>query len=426
MVFLNQVKQSIEKARKRGFSYIVISSVLNKIFVFASTVFLNRILPQQDYGYISFAYNIVSIILVVSSLGVDVSLLQFCCENRPEYEKRSLERFALIIGLVSNLVFSALTLLIARLWRFSISDSMEVLAMFSFLLPFPFAVKYCSALLRSKLDNKNFALLTNISSAAYLGGLLLFAIPFGLKGAIFGRYFGFIIPAVLGLFLCRSFFHDILSGEFPEKTLVKDFMSYGLTVMLTNGVSSLLYYIDIYVVGIVTSNAISIAAYKTATIIPNALATLPNVIVVFIYPYFARNKDNKEWIINNTKMIQKSVFSGCAVIALILYFVAPKLIVFVFGDQYLSSVLPFRILLLSFSISAPFRVISGNIIAMLGKVKVNFIIGLVSCLVNIVLDYLFIKAWGSVGAAIATTAIMAIAAIMSNTYLYKVFTVKHV
>ena len=424
MSFLSIVKQYIDKAMRRGFSYIVISSILNKIFVFASTVFLNRILSQQDYGYISFAYNIVSIILVVSSLGVDVSLLQFCCEDRPEYEKRSLEKYAFIIGITSNLVFSAITLIIARLWRFNIPDSMEVLAKFSFLLPFPFVVKYCSALLRSKLDNKKFALLTNISSAAYLGGLIIFAVPFGLNGAIIGRYFGFVVPAALGILLCMPFFQSILSGDFPKKTLVNEFMSYGITVMLTNGVSSLLYYIDIYVVGIVTSNAISIAAYKTATIIPNALATLPNVIVVFIYPYFARNKDNKVWIINNTKMIQKSVFAGCICVALVLFFAAPKVIVVFFGEQYLASVLPFRILLLSFSISAPFRVISGNIIAMLGKVKANFVIGLISCLVNIVMDYFFIKLWGSVGAAIATTSIMAIASIMSNIYLYKVFALK--
>ena len=415
------IKYYVTTAFQRGFSYIFVSSMVNKFIVLASTVLLNRFLSQEDYGYFSYAYNIISMIIVVSSLGVDLSLLQFCCENRPEEDKRSLQKYALYFGIVSNVIVSVLTFLVSQSVDVGLEESMLVLSKLSFILPFPFLISYSSMILRSRLDNKKYALLTNVSSIAYLGCVLLLIQPFGINGAIVGRYIGFVIPSVVGLLFLGSSLFEVLKATFPNSSLKKEFLGYGITVTLTNSVSSLLYYIDIHVVGLVTSSALSIAAYKTATIIPNALAALPAVIVTFIYPYFAKNKDNRHWVIKNTWIIQLFVFGGSSLVALLLWFLAPQIIVLFFGQQYLASVLPFRILLISFVISGSFRVITGNVIAMLGRVRVNFYIGLVTCLLNIIVDFIFIKAWGSIGAAIATTLIMVFASILSNIYLYLIY-----
>ena len=418
---IRKIKYYFDIAKQKGFTYIVVSSLLNKVIVLASTITLNRLLSQTDYGYFSYAYNIVSMVMVISSLGVDVSLLQFCCENRSDAEKASLGKYALIFGLVSNLLFSLFTLIGSRLVNTKLPEAMVSLSYLSFIFPLPFLVSFCSMILRSRLDNKKYAILTNISSIAYLGFLIILTIPFGLNGAILGRYLGFFIPAIFGSAFLGKYKEVILKAGKLEQTVKKAFLTYGITVTLTNSVSSLLYYIDIYVVGRVTSDAISIASYKTATIIPNALAALPTIIVTFIYPYFAKNKDNRKWIIKNARIIQLFTFGASVLIAIVLHFLAPQIINLVFGEQYLDAVAPFRILLIGFVISGPFRVISGNIIAMLGRVKANFYIGLASCILNIVLDYYFIKKWGSVGAAFATTIIMLFAALLSNTYLYYVY-----
>jgi O-antigen/teichoic acid export membrane protein len=85
---IRKIKYYFDIAKQKGFTYIVVSSLLNKVIVLASTIALNRLLSQTDYGYFSYAYNIVSMVMVISSLGVDVSLLQFCCENRSDAEKK--------------------------------------------------------------------------------------------------------------------------------------------------------------------------------------------------------------------------------------------------------------------------------------------------------------------------------------------------
>ncbi len=415
------IRRYISIGIEKGFSYIFVSSLINKVIVLLSTVALNRLLSQTDYGNYSYAYNIISVVMVVSSLGVDVALLQFCCEERDEEEKQSLILYAIKVGLVTNLTCSALTYISSFVCFRNLPEASDLISRLSFLLPFPFIVSYCSMILRSELRNREYAILTNISSIAYLVCLVVFTSFLNLRGAVIGRYLGFMIPAACGLIFIKEHIQKFKFKDDISPNLKKQFLTYGTTVTLTNGVSSLLYYIDIYVVGLITSDAVSIASYKTATIIPNALAALPTIIVTFIYPFFAKNKDNRAWIIQRARTIQALTFLGSLLLAVMMYVSAPTLIEIVFGEQYLDSVLPFRILLISFVISGPFRVITGNIIAMLGRVKANFYIGLISCLLNVVVDYLFIKAWGSVGAAIATTLIMLFAAVVSNLYLYFVY-----
>ena len=49
-----------------------------------------------------------------------------------------------------------------------------------------------------------------------------------------------------------------------------------------------------------------VAAYKIATNIPTALQFIPAAIIVYIYPHFARNKDNGEWL-SPAVLCQKSL-----------------------------------------------------------------------------------------------------------------------
>ena len=91
-----------------------------------------------------------------------------------------------------------------------------------------------------------------------------------------------------------------------------------------------------------------------------------------------------------------------------------------YGADYLDSTFPFQILVLSFVFSAVFRVIAGNILAMLGRVNANLVMGTIECVLNVVLDFVLIKYYGCVGAAFATLIVTVVSALMTNWYLYYV------
>lgn len=415
-----QLKELLKKALKKGALDIFVSSMLNKVLMLVANILLVRLMEKSDFGVYSFVYNIITIVMIVSTLGLDTAMMQFCCEKREETEKRQLERFTIIAGVSANFIFSILTACYALIFPLSIPEAKWALVSFAFILPLTCILNYQKYILRIRLDNRKFSLLTNISSIAYLVASVALIPLWNLGGAISGRYLGFLIPIIVGAYYIKGSYKEISKSTFPSKVLIRQFVKFGLTIALTNGISELLYYLDVYVVGIFTTDTIAIANYKSATLIPRALAMLPTMLMIFVYPYFAYNKDNHPWVRSNTLKIQAISLPVCVLIALPMYVFAPQLIQLLYGADYLDSTIPFQILVVSFVFSAVFRVIAGNILAMLGRVNANLVMGTIECVLNVVLDFVLIKYYGCVGAAFATLIVTVISALMTNGYLYYV------
>ena len=272
--------------------------------------------------------------------------------------------------------------------------------------------------LRIERNNRRFGLLTNIASISYLVFSVIFIILQGLNGAIIGRYLGFIVPIIAGVFLTRQYTNQVFHSERLSSELVKKLVRYGIAIALTNSVSELLYYLDVYVVGLVTTDAVSIAYYKSATVIPRVLTSIPAILMIFIHPYFAFNKERYSWVKKNVIRIQMILFPLCLVTGAVFFIFAQWIMTTLYGADYIQAVVPFRILIISAFFSSVFRLVAGNILAMLGRVKENFVMSTVECGLNVILDYILVKNFGGVGAAVATLIITIISSIMCNGYLY--------
>ena len=151
--------------------------------------------------------------------------------------------------------------------------------------------------------------------------------------------------------------------------------------------------------------------------IPSAVAFIPSSIMVFVIPYFARNKDNYEWIKSNYKKLILITISVAIVIVAGGIVTAPWIIPFIFGKQYADAITCYIILLCGFLFSGGLQTPSINIIYTQRKVKINLIITLVSGCFNIVFDLIGIQLWGSIGAAIATALTSFVGGIASTTYM---------
>lgn len=417
MQIITNLINTIKKAIKQGAFDIIVSGLINKALMFVTNVLIIRLMDKYEYGVFSYVYNIICILMIFSSLGLDVTLMQFCCEERDKDEKLQIAKFLFFAGLICNLLFSITTFSCSFFINFEFSEAAFILRLFSFILPFVYVLNYQKNILRIERRNKTYSLLTNISSIAYLILSVVLIKSFGIIGAIFGRYAAFIFPIIIGTFFIVSSLKEIFKSGSIKKNLIFALLKYGLTIALTNGVSELLYYLDIYVIGQITTDAEAIANYKSATLIPRAITSLPAILMIFLYPYFAKNKNNKTWIFNNTMKLEAFMLFGSSILAIVLMFIAPWLIKLLYGIEYLDSVPHFRILTVSFVFSVSFRAISGNILAMIGKVKVNFVLGCIECVINIALDFLLVYLYGSIGAALATLFITIISSAMSNIYL---------
>jgi len=409
-ILFGDIKKSIEK----GFLHIVTSEVINRAGRFLSAVIVVRLLTKTSYGSFSYAYNILQLFLLVNGLGVYYAILQFSSETDDLKRRHSFLKLGLKIGGVFNIFIFLAIILFVLLFDLPLKSSDEVLLLLCMMPLVTLFFDVMNTYFRASLRNREFSYFNITHSVLFIVGTVVGGYFFQIPGIIVGRYLAFIAVILFGFWMFRSEVKGIYRAAGLAVKEKWDFIKYALTVALTNSISQILYILDVFLVGLIISSEAVVASYKTATVIPFALAFVPNSIVIFIYPYFARNLGNKKRLKRYFfKIFGYLVFFNLLVsIFLIVY--APLIIRIVFGVQYLDAVLPFRILSLGYFISGSFRILAGNVLASLRKVKFNLLNSTFTGLSNIILNIILIRRMGSVGAAVATVAVLLLSSIAST------------
>lgn len=412
-----KIKAIAEKLYQIGFAHVFTTSVINKLLSLVTNMVIVRVMSKSDYGFYSYAYNIVTIVLIASDLGTRMARFQYCCETNDPAERRAITRFLMRIGTISNVLFSVGTFMYATFLPLSIPGGKFALQMLSGVYLFQYCYDQTCYGFRIEKDNKKYALLTNINSIGYGAMVCIGAWLFGIAGTAVGKYISYLMPIVIGFYWMKERGSASVENGFVLTTdKKKEMVKYGLLIVLTNSVSSVLSYFDTYLVGKIITDEIVLADYKVATVIPHALNFIPICCMTMIYPYFVEQKDDKKWIKKNTHKIQLLLGIISLAISAGGFLLAPYIIRIVFGEQYITAIPVFRVLMLTFFISCTFRIPIGNVLTMMHLVKVNFWLSAAECSVNIVADIILIKKLGSIGAAYATFFITVLSSVLSFGY----------
>lgn len=424
-MIIEKIKALARKLYRIGFAHIFTTSVINKLLSLVTNMVIVRVLSKSEYGMYSYAYNIVTIVLIVSDLGTRMARFQYCCETNDPAERKAITRFLMSIGTVSNIIFSIGTFLYATFLPLSIPGGRFALQMLSATYLFQYYYDQTCYGFRIEKDNKRYAFLTNINSIGYGAMVCIGAWLFGITGTALGKYLSFVLPIAIGFCWMKKQKDDRLENVAILSTIKKrEMVKYGLLIVLTNSVSSVLSYFDTYLVGRIITDELVLADYKVATVIPHALNFIPTCFITMIYPYFVEKADDSKWILKVTKKAQLFLGIVSATIVVICAIFAPLVISIVFGNEYDSAVPVFQVLILTFFFSATFRLIYGNVLAMLHLVKVNFVLSVIECVINIIADVVMIKNYGSIGAAYATLFITVFSSLLSGVFL-NVYLKKH-
>lgn len=412
------VKQYVDSLKRNGMFSIVMASIVNKVIALILSVIIVRIISKFEYGLYSEAFNTCSLFLIFSGLGVKNGVLQFCCEERTIQSKYVLYKFGLFFGVAVNMLITILIFVYAILSGMSTIESQKLLF---FMLSMPiinFTNEYGLVWLRTRLENKQFARATNIQSIFNLLLSVSGAWTFGVEGYIIGQV------AATGV---SSFYIFLLGGRFNQwKSIInsgdnfryldsekKKLLKFSLTCTITNALSSLLVYLDVFLLGKMFQDPLILAAYKASSTIPEAAKFLTSTIIICIYPVFVRNSANTKWLTQSIKKMTFGLMIFNGAITCCLYFGADLIVRTIYGSQYLDAVPVFKLLSISFFFATVVRIPFGNILLMLREEKFNFLLAAISGTLNIVLDIVLIQKYGSVGAAVATMLVVIISGLLS-------------
>lgn len=410
---------AIKDLYKKGFFHIFGSNILSKIFSFCGGILLVRVLTKEEMGIYSYSENILALFLIINGFGMPEGLLQYGSKYDSKEEKKSYIKYALKIGFLSNIFLGTLILIYSKYGTFKIESSREI---FFLMFAFPTINTLFSIIqikLRIELRNKEMAKFSNINTFFNIAGMTLGGYIYGIVGVVIGKYIGNIFSILISFSTIKNIFFNWSKIYSLTTERKKEMLKFSSTAMLNNGISNLLYIADVFLIGMIIGNEKILASYKTATLIPFALNFIPLSVMTYIYPYFAKNSENINWI--RKKYLEMIKYFGIFnfIISLGLIIFSKLIIKMIFGEIYLDSLQPFIILSIGYFFAATIRIPSGNVLASIGRIKFNFYNALISGSINIFLDVLLIKRFGSIGAAYATLLVFIISGIIGNIFLIR-------
>lgn len=406
---------------KKGFLHIFGARVVNRVIQFVTSVVIVRLLSKESYGSFSYAMNILQFFLLFSGLGVASGVLQFCSEKSKPEEKLPYLKYGLKIGVSFNVFIALIIVIFVSFFELPVKGSSKILSYLVLIPVFIVSYELMETYLIANFKNREFSYLSISNALFYFLGALIGGYLFEVYGVIAGRYLAFIFSISIGL----KYFIGKAKSIKKAASLIKreriEFLKYSVVACLTISISQLLFLLDIFLVGLIIREQTVVASYKAATLIPFALNFIPGSIMIFAYPYFAKNLKDKNKIKSYFYEMQKYLIFLNLGISFVLFVFAPLIIRVIFGTNYMDSLIPFRILAVGYFIAGSFRIPAGNVIASIRKIKINLYNGIISGILNIVLDIILIYKFGAVGAAIATTGILFISSMISNVYLFNYF-----
>ena len=379
------------------------SSLFTKICSFLTSLILIRILSPDEFGVLSYVFSALAFFIPFSGGGMQHSFLRYAPMFVDKKDKLGLFQHSFFRGLLFSF-FLAFVLFLLMPWlnsavgKTSTYFSWLILYLFSFFLLELVKIRY-----RVEDQNKKYA-----GIDAYTSALVLF---FGTGLAYFYGSLAYVIvfvtvPLVLGLA------HLKLPLKVPVK-IPEKYYSYGMWVGIGAIASQLMYSLDIFLIGKLIQDPQQVAIYRSASIIPIALFFIPNSYITTHYTDLAKNSMDKEYLIRFAKDYIK-LFSVLAfVLGAVLYFMSDSIISILFGEEYAEAAYLFEILILGMLGAFILRIPFGNMLASVGKSNWNAIVAFIILVLNGILNYYAIYAWGIVGAAIVTSALLWISGILS-------------
>lgn len=381
--------------------------LLNLAVVFAINVLLARLMKADGYGMFSLMLANVTFLNMLTSFGADAAITYQAASEKITTGKiicivSGLLIVQVIIALVIENGFNALT---GHYWIYQGALWIGILY-----LVIISAVEKSTALYNGKHLYIHINKYLFVSNLFILIVLMALFIGYNKATAVFYLQFYIAVSLLQLLIIIVLFF--IATKEKPTLSLVathelSPFFSYSIIVFITNSIQFLAYRVDYWFMDYYYGKQ-SLGIYALAVKLSQLFWILPIAFAGIIFP--ATAKQTETTIQNNLPSLIRLMNLFNAGIAILACFLMPFILPFVFGEEYVTAVAPFLILLPGVILFCMATILAAYY-AGINKLKVNLLGSVICFLIILLLDIWLIPKKGIRGAAIASSAGYAITGI---------------
>ncbi|WP_282630176.1 MATE family efflux transporter [Empedobacter sedimenti] len=397
--------------QNNGF-YVFLSFIIEKLVMLINTIFIVKMIPQDEFGRITLIASVIAFIAPWNGLGSLQVLMKFGASEENELKRRDLSRKLFRNGVINQLILCVIFIVIANFYALKFDHLLWIILLFSIRLFGMFLQSHLTIDYRINGFNKKFATLNMFINCLGLVFTFFLTINFGAIGYMISLA---IAPFISLFFFSKSILQQSISdlSEMNWKTMWK----YGRMESLAYFASELLFSIDIAMIAIFMADK-DIAMYKVAIILPMNLLFLPTILFQTDFPRIIQNSQNKDFLKFYIKNYYKLFIPLGIVILFGSYFLSDRLIELFFNKTYLAGDTVFFIATIAVVLAMLFRVLYLNLFSAIGLFNYNVRVSIISIITLIIADLVLIPFYGVEGAALGFL-IMFIVSGFYATYLFK-------
>jgi O-antigen/teichoic acid export membrane protein len=379
---------------------ITLGRSIEKIVLLFSSIILSRYLSQNDYGSYRQVFLITGLIITIFIFGIPYSINYFVPQLNKKKQKSFIAQtiiFQMCLGFFSTIILYLGAGYISGLFNnIMLEKYLKLFALYPlFFLPVTSYSNIFICINKAKLSGLLSPILGFIRlSIILLSVLLKFSIEFIFIALVLFS----IIQFLLILFLLFKNFYGI------KLNLSFDNLINQIKFVAPIGLSSILGIIIIKVDQIMISSYFPVeeyAIYSIGTLEIPFINILTVSAMAVLTPFLVKQYKNKriDLFVNKWKNSLLKISYIIFPVSIFFMFFSEETIILLYTEKYAESASIFRIYLFKLLVKITFF---GHILLALGKSKIIFTYTLITLIINITLNFLFIKVFGFTGPAIAT------------------------
>ncbi len=387
------LQKKILEIKNSSFFHDIIHSFFSRGFSlglgFLVTILITRNFSVEVFGEYSFLLSIAMTCFQFAHLGFSSANTYYVVHNKKilPFLLANTQILGLVVGLVSLIV-----LLILNNIYFHRDVSLIVVT--SFLVPFLVITELNRGLLTGLDKIKIANNLDVLSKVIYT--LMVIAVIIYFQ-SIWSLLFAYVMQ--MFIYSSTSFYNLFKKAQNKFKPSINLFIktsNYSIRIYITLFLSFLVLKIDVYFIEYFMGKK-PLGIYSLAATLATHLILIVQVVIPLLLPKLSTLKSTIDRLQKLGNILSYALVLLVA-INIGFYFLGEWFIVLVFGDKYLESVSIIQILLMATSVLA-LETILAQYYAFIGKIKFLILYWMITLVINMILNYLWIPKYGISGAA---------------------------
>lgn len=418
---MSYIKKNIDRILslvRGGLLHIITGKVLNKAISMISGIIIANFVDKIEYANISYADNIYSYISLLSGLGLSSAILRYCAVQKDQSMEKAYMNYAFKYGSIFELGISVLVCLVMMFVEIPYPRA-RIYMWALVLYPVLSHINTCLACyMRTQLENKKYAVNGVVNSAVLCLASIVLVTTLGTTGVVPARYIAILTASAYAYVYYRKHLKGVKSDKLSLEQK-KAFWAMGISLMIASLFSGIMPLNESFLVNNIIKDEVTTSNFRVAGQLPQLLTLISGALTVYYFPIVAKMTNYRK--IKNTVIkvgVLNALLVGFVTVAAML--MTPFIMNLLYGGKYNDAINISYVLWIMRATNGCLRMVPINMLPAIGKTKFNACLAVISCIVQTVLDYIFIKSFGVIGVAYGTIIVYALSALCYWIYFIKV------